>query len=187
MNYVEELNKSSNYEVYYKNNIIKKYICFGFLRDYSEDTLILNLKSFNQILKEEYIIKLCEIINRITPCIYNNLDNTISYTFINSEHKDRYNRNILLLNFIRNLWYTPIFVDYDSIRFFEELNYNDDDPMIILTRANLISCEKTKISPTHCNVHKDCKIKTLKDFNDHNFNLKLNNEEYTETKLFLTK
>lgn len=82
---------------------------------------------------------------------------------------NEYNKNVLLLNFVRNLWHEPI-PNYTKI-FFDNLD-GHKDPMKRLTYANMIACRSWQPkSPYmelvgHSNVYKNAGVRTIKQFKE---------------------
>jgi hypothetical protein len=120
------------------------------------------------------------LINEITPCSFETVNGVkyIKYRLMDAGAAEgiflgQYNKNLILLNFIRNLWHEPpsgggLKAGYLA-RFFTALAKSDEkykDPLQRLTWANKEACEfnKTpyKYSPGHSNVHEShtLKIKT---------------------------
>lgn len=108
---------------------------------------------------------LISLINEITPCTFLTRQKVkyIKYELMSGG----YNKNLVLLNFIRNLWSNPRYsenIDYTKI-FFETLEKsNKKDPLEMLMEANIKACEGLKYAPGHSNVNpvKDMKIKNKK-------------------------
>lgn len=138
------------------------------------------IDSYTDPLTEKYIEPLLKIINEITLC---ELEKIGEKVYIKYNLLEKYDQNLILLNFIRNLWHTPggaIFEDY-TINFFENiinnpLNY--EDPISLLTWANKDSLKKATTdkkrylgSPGHSNIHDEKRllVKNLEDFMEFNY------------------
>lgn len=138
------------------------------------------IDSYIDPLTEMYIEPLLNIINQITLCKLEEIDKKV---YIKYDLLEKYDQNLILLNFIRNLWHTPagkIFTPYTT-KFFENivsnpLNYKD--PISLLTWANKDAVEEVtnKVqylgSPGHSNVHDHNRliVKDLPDFLEFNYN-----------------
>ena len=129
------------------------------------------------ILYQELLIG---IVNQITPCSIVAIDMVKYIKFLTL---GTYDRSLILLNFVRNLWYEP-YPGY-SVRFFEALKISDKkhtDPLARLTWANKEACATFGCvynSPGHSNVHNasSLKIKMTKE---------LLEWRGTNTRIFLT-
>lgn len=138
------------------------------------------IDSYIDPLTEMYIEPLLNIINQITLCKLEEIDKKV---YIKYNLLEKYDQNLILLNFIRNLWHTPVgksFTPYTT-KFFENivnnpLNYTD--PISLLTWANKDAVEEVtnKVqylgSPGHSNVHDHNRliVKDLPDFLEFNYN-----------------
>lgn len=133
---------------------------------------------------EQYISLLIKEINKITPCelvIINNKE------YIKFEVFNTYDQTLVVLNFIRNLWYSPTEYNFKapklySVYFFEELAASKyRDAMKKLTTANKTACKmiQFKSFPGHSNCGKteNFKIKTIKELKEY---------QGTNTRGFLT-
>lgn len=137
------------------------------------------IDSYIDPLTEMYIEPLLNIINQITLCKLEEIDKKV---YIKYNLLEKYDQNLILLNFIRNLWHTPVgksFTPYTT-KFFENivsnpLNYKD--PISLLTWANKDAVEEVtnKVqylgSPGHSNVHDHNRliVKDLPDFLEFNY------------------
>lgn len=112
--------------------------------------------------------KMIKLINKITPCkiVKTEIDYlpyVIKYTFYKTTC--RYHANLLLLNFIRNIWWQQSGVNNELFFKYIEEHYNDDeDPLKILTMANNESYTTKNIFNDHSNCFANSKIKTVDDF-----------------------
>lgn len=136
------------------------------------------ISDYDQIQTGKYQKLLINTINQITPCKFVTLKNKVLNTttkkfiklnsnkFIKFNLLETYYQSLVLLNFIRNLWYTPI-AGYTAF-FFEYLEKTDKDkdPLENLLEANRAACQQSKVfyRGGHSNTHpaKDLKIKTTK-------------------------
>lgn len=151
---------------------------------------------FEEEETKKYQDLLVSIINEITPCNFVELDIKFNQTYskniwgvagiddsynvkmlelINQNHPkrfikfrllDTYDKSLILLNFIRNLWNEPV-TGY-SVHFFKFLaKCKEKDPLAKLTWANKEACAKTPstYSYGHSNAHKadTLVIKSKKD------------------------
>lgn len=114
---------------------------------------------------KDYIDLIVKTINGVTLCELVTINNK---DYIRIELLNGYNQNLILLNFIRNLWHEP-FAGY-SLNFFKALEKEQDkDALVRLTTANKKALEikeyNNNYSPGHSNVHKasSLKIKTKED------------------------
>lgn len=106
---------------------------------------------------EQYIPLLTATINEITPCQVVTIKN---HEYIEYQSLATYNQNLILLNFIRNLWHEPSRHQGYSVRFFEALKTaTQADPLERLTWANKEACITTTYSPGHSNVHTKSALK----------------------------
>lgn len=106
---------------------------------------------------EHYVPLLTATINEITPCQVVKIKKT---DYIEYESLATYNQNLILLNFIRNLWHEPVRNKGYSVKFFEALKTaTQADPLERLTWANKEACITTTYSPGHSNVHTKASLK----------------------------
>lgn len=129
-----------------------------------EEIIYIDFSEKLKFVTKKNIDLLIKIINNITPCCLVQIDNKeyISFNLLKT-----YDQNLILLNFIRNIWYSP-FTSYSEV-FFEELKKSRlKDPLSKLTKANILACEKNPYprSMGHSNVHDSddlviCKTKDL--------------------------
>lgn len=138
------------------------------------------IDSYIDPLTEMYIEPLLNIINQITLCKLEEIDKKV---YIKYDLLETYDQNLILLNFIRNLWHTPggnNFTLYTT-KFFENIVNNPlkhKDPISLLTWANKDAAEElaTKVqylgSPGHSNMHdyKRLIVKDLPDFLEFDYN-----------------
>lgn len=138
--------------------------CWGNLNygtTYVKDAVIIIDKYVKEDTKA-YINTIVGIINEIQPCKLITQDGVeyISYKLIG-----RYNNDILLLNFIRNLWYDHC-PGY-SLAFFKALEELKKDKKLTamekLTTANVAAVKACgqKGYGHHSNCHEDTKVRTL--------------------------
>ena len=161
---------------------ITKYVCWARVADFKvSEILYIKFKKYKET--EKHIEELVSIINEITECkIIKNEEDVIITILV----KYTYNKMLILLNCIRNLWYNPDKPGLKYIEtFFSTLKEKGDDPMDRLTNANKIACEAAKVnySPGHCNLHKFTTLKkrTLKDFEE-----AIDDKSFNWTNKFLT-
>ena len=105
-----------------------------------------------------------DLLDRITPTQIDETNKEILYyTTLKT-----YDQNLILLNFLRNLWWEQPQVKGYKQRFFEYLKNNKDDtkdPLVILTEAHIYGLEPfnhTTIYKDHSNCCNNCKVKTTK-------------------------
>jgi hypothetical protein len=115
---------------------------------------------------EEYIELLVNTINQITPTSIEKI-NDIEY--IKYKLLKVYNQDLILLNFIRNLWYKPTWIyttieKYNDLFFISLKEQKNKDPLIRLTTANIEACKELGLlnSPGHCNIHNWEQLKAKK-------------------------
>lgn len=122
------------------------------------------IKNFTCLKTQRNQSLLVKIINQITPCkvVTINKEKYIKYKLLKY-----YNNNLVLLNFIRNLWYSPrIGLSSYFFKVLRKLHkyFPDADPLEKLTRANKITCGKYHIfyqeHHSNCNSKSDLKLKT---------------------------
>lgn len=91
-----------------------------------------------KIYSEERLNVLIRLINKITPCSVKTKGKT---NYIKFKLLTRYDNNLFLLNFIRNLWYCP--VGYNIDLFFNELLNNKKRICSLrkLMDANIKACK----------------------------------------------
>ena len=128
------------------------------------------ISTYTEKETEKYIPLLINIINKITTCKIVKFENE---SYIQFKLLNTYNQSLILLNFIRNLWYSVAISCYNekiyNIDFFEILESSVDykDPLERLTFANLQACKINNINRSlgHCNAHSfaSLKIKKTKD------------------------
>lgn len=136
--------------------------------------------------------RIVKLINKITPCSIVDLvckiddkeiskEKVIKYKFFGT-----YDQDLILLNFIRNLWYVPTYYSYkneedekkhlnggyvsfnshvfDNVLFFDLIKKSrGKDPLEVLTSANMECCVNSATTLGHCNVHKwkEMKVKNV--------------------------
>lgn len=146
--------------------IAKKYLEFS---NITEEEKYIYIKFFKKNETNKYILLLIKLINEITPCEIIEIEKTeyIKFCLLKT-----YDQSLILLNFIRNLWYSPS--DYYSssdkkpyfISFFEYLQKEkDEDPLVKLTSANKKACTdynyKGQLGHSNCMKGSMLKIKTV--------------------------
>ncbi len=151
-----------DYECYFGKTIesIEAEACWATLshNPYSHaDVTKIYISKFVQPETKNYISLIVSTVNQITPCqiVEKGGSEYIEYTLLK-----RYNNDLILLNFIRNLWSEP-FIDY-SKNFFTFLSKSRyKDPLKRLTDANMKACEIAKVfyAPGHSNVHEASRLK----------------------------
>jgi len=141
------------------------------------------------LVSEDSLNKLIELVNEITHCKI--IKKTISIEEISHDdiyfksYLDKellllkfdllktYDQNLILLNFIRNYWYSP--KDDYSKNFFELLNNKEfckfRDPLKILTNANKEACRLNNVMHSHghsnTQPHNLLKVKTKQQLLDY--------------------
>jgi len=116
------------------------------------------LSDYNQPETLEYQNLIVSVINEITPCKLVNIDNV---WYIKFKLLGTYDQSLILLSFIRNLWYEPK-AGY-SKKFFESLKVaTQEDPLERLTWANKEACDDAGYGYGHSNVHKKSSLKVKK-------------------------
>lgn len=176
MEIVNKLKKTNSYQVYYINSKNQNCMspCFSFIanRDYYgiNENLIIDLNKFSEIIDLKHVNKIIELINKITICELTK-ENKIYYKIIDFEKPYYYNKNLVLLNFLRLIWYNPYEFMYNDEEFFNNLYIEHEDPMYILTTANQKACDKyiKSYNISHSNGCFKPNVKTLKDFNNFKF------------------
>jgi hypothetical protein len=134
------------------------------------------ISKFQETETKKYVDNLISVINEIVPCELVELDKV---QYIRIKQLDTYDQTLILLNFIRNLWHTPL--RFNTKMFFDNLIASKvKDPLERLLIANKEACEGVSGHPGHSNAHdpKTLVIKVKTDL----FSYKGNS-----TLLFLTK
>lgn len=107
------------------------------LTDYFENDTVY-IKDYKEPETEKYIDLLIENVNKITPC---EIVTIKDINYIKFKLLDTYDQSLIVLNFIRNLWHSPI-SNY-HIDFFTKLSeLKDEDGLINLLTANKYACSK---------------------------------------------
>jgi len=165
--YINYKNYCCDYSFLMKDNTILKVnnrACWGYLQDNLNTSNIdyILINDFEVEETKKYIPILINNINKITECqlvVINNIK------YIKYKPLTTYDQNLILLNFIRNLWYSNITYNHNHIAFFEELKKSRyKDPLMRLTKANIKACKNYKTYQNHNNCtngHK-LKLKTTK-------------------------
>jgi hypothetical protein len=150
--------------------------CWSMLSDYSDywgTSVVKSLRkkdiyifNFSEPETSKYQNFLISIINEITPC---EIVGVNGKEYIKFRMLDTYDRSLILLNFIRNLWSEPI-PGY-AVSFFDNLDVSADrhkDPLARLTWANREACGNVSYYYGHSNANRKAslKIKTTKDLFD---------------------
>lgn len=153
--------------------------CWAGIRIYNfrQESIDIYIEDYEYEETIKYIPLLIKTINKITPCEIVTIDDR---SYIKFRLLNTYDKSLLLLNWIRLLWYSPYCSLYKkdattSINFFESLKKRRDrDYFVRLIKAN-IDCQKDILevySNGHSNVvinsdiRKKLKIKTSEDFNN---------------------
>ncbi len=139
--------------------------CFAGVREYHSASKRENLKEknviyidqFTHLKTSKYIKLLVGIINEITPCKVVTIKKK---KYIKFQLLATYDQSLVLLNFIRNLWYNPVqmYGKEEGVyykEFFRELETSkEEDALAKLTSANKEACRIAKLgSSGHCNCH----------------------------------
>lgn len=133
---------------------------------------------------EKYVPLIVKTVNQITPCnivsIYSKKEDKMQ-EYIHYKRLGIYNKDLLILNFIRNLWYvlkydiygkldTNVLVPY-NVLFFEYLKNSElKDPMEKLTEANVKAISNfteqqiLSYKHGHSNFYYNSKIRSLDEF-----------------------
>jgi len=166
-----------------KKGFIRHYntSCYGSIRYYEPESTIY-ISGYDQRRTRKYQKLLIGLINEITPCelvttkrkVYNRSysgDDRLVKTsalfntkFISFKLLGTYNQSLVLLNFVRNLWYSSPDVHNYSVKFFKTLEKLDEkEPLRRLTKANIEACKKfgSLYGGDHCNVHIGLKVRTV--------------------------
>lgn len=115
---------------------------------------IIYISNFRRTQTEKDIPLLIQLINEISPCELVTINNI---EYIKFQLLKTYDQSLILLNFIRNLWFDPSREFRSSyapyyIEFFKELNnINEKDPLVRLTLANKNAC--TTLNFPYCAGH----------------------------------
>lgn len=105
------------------------------------------IDNFTELETIEYQDLIVSIINEITECQFHQ---RLFKRYIKFRLLETYDQSLVLLNFIRNLWYEPK-IGYSKI-FFEKLKIAEHkDPLQRLTWANKEACHETIYPPGHSN------------------------------------
>jgi len=128
----------------------------------NKDTDYILIENFEVEETKKYIPILINNINKITECQLVTLNNIqyIKYKLLST-----YDQNLILLNFIRNLWYSKVSYKHDHIGFFEELKKSRyKDALMRLTKANIKACMNYPAYQDHnnCTLGNKLKLKTTK-------------------------
>lgn len=135
-----------------KGGVIK-FACFAPLNNVKENEIV-GIYKVNQKETSQYIELIVQLINKITDCKYDAENDCIEYKMLKG-----FNRNLILLNFIRYLWFSPLNNEASTV-FFKKLsdlfnNTNINDPLVLLTIANRYTAKVIGYveTPTHCNYY----------------------------------
>lgn len=108
------------------------------------------IDKFTEDLTKKYIKPLVRCINKITPCEIVKLDKE----YIKFQLFGTYDQNLVVLNFIRNLWSIDggLSIEYTKLFFENFMKHRHRDPLKRLTYANIIASKKTLVYDAHhCN------------------------------------
>lgn len=144
------------------NDLTNTYIQYLSLNTISDEPEYIYIDEFRDTKTEKYIEVLINLINDITECKLVKIDNKeyIKFKFLHS-----YDSTLILLNFIRNLWYEPV-KGYTELFFDSLLRCEYKDSLEKLTYANREACKlATNYSAGHSNVQvqSSLKVKSTKD------------------------
>lgn len=122
---------------------------------------ILYVDKFKHKATEKYVELLVNTINEITPCGV-----TKDGKYITFELFGTYDQSLVMLNFLRNLWFE--YMPGYAKSFFECLEgLEEGDALERLTTANIKACTDVKMvyQGNHCNCHAygKLKVKSIKD------------------------
>lgn len=143
---------------------LERYACWSGINDYHNEEEIY-VAHYQDLLTLKYQKRLIYLVNQITPCSFVERD---GMKFIKVKLFKNYNQNLVVLNFIRNLWHEP----YNTYlnKFFKSLAKSKKkykDPLERLTWANKEACigYNSSYPPGHSNVfnHNTLLIKTKKE------------------------
>lgn len=146
--------------------------CYAGIKQYISDLnkgkeVYIYIKDFRDKLTEKYIPLLTKTISKITFCKLVKRDGT---EYIKFKLLKNYDSSLILLSFVRNLWYSPgaYYGNTDknvySQEFFKELAISEyTDPFEMLTSANKVACQKAKLTSLgHSNCHPHASLKIIK-------------------------
>jgi len=147
----------NNYSCYFTDDLNKKTIasraCWYYINQIIKNkNEVIYIAKFNRnkkIFSEERLEILIKLINNITPCkiIEHKEKRYIEFKLLRG-----YDNNLFLLNFIRNLWYTPH--NYDTNEFFNYLIENNKKRISSLKKlmqANINACKDVIYGRHHSN------------------------------------
>lgn len=129
-----------------------------YIHSYNRNKNIYSLNNLKSVIK---------LINKITHCeLVREIFDGKKQSFIKYKLLKTYDQNLILLNFIRNLWWEQ--KHYDCKKFFEYLKNNineDKDPLEILLEANRDASPSINVLKDHSNsINKNhAVIKTSKE------------------------
>lgn len=171
--------------IQYNNNA-----CWAGLRVLNNQSIYIDF--FRDKITEKYVDLLIGIINKITSCkiikevevTYPVVENRTRYhqwqrdeqfttekrEVIEFKCLGTYDRNLIVLNFIRYLWNKP--EDFDTELFFASLEKSKHrEPLRKLLYCNKVACSRVKYGGNHSNAYnkKVLKIKGVKQFNTEGF------------------
>jgi len=156
------VSKNSSIRMYFygsvASNSYAKWIHFNEL---SSEPGYIYISQFEQEETSEFVENVVKIINDITECSIVTI-NDVSY--IKYKLLSTYDQNLVLLNFIRNLWHSPITANY-SLYFFKTLKkLRSKDRLSRLTKANVESIKINNItgSTGHSNIQRHDLLKIKK-------------------------
>lgn len=155
---LEKIKKEKNIITIYNNSDLNILKDIKYIKDRS-----IYIENFEKKETIEYLPLLIQYINKITNCeiVEKSGKKYIKYKLI-----EGYDNNLILLNFIRNLWNTPSIKYFTKKSEYANENYSivffnflkdskKEDALEALTEANKKACTKLEItnSPGHSNVH----------------------------------
>lgn len=167
------MNKFRCYSCYYYANVINpktgkkhfvknsNFACWASInywdvKNEKDSPNILYIDEFKGYVTNEQINQLIYIINKITPCrIIKYKDKEYIAIRLINNHKDWYNNNLIILNWIRCLWYKPYIADFE--KFYKLIfDYTDNmDPLYFLMDCNRQCLKESSYGFNHSNFGKD--------------------------------
>lgn len=168
-------------------NEISSKICWGNIKynNGCKEEREIYISNFTYDVTKKYVKTLVDIINKITPCklVIQNDVQCIKFKLLKN-----YDSSLLLLSFIRTLWYNPLPIQYlekkdtdeDKLIYIKtffnllkELQNKIDDSMELLLTAHKKALESIKIPNDYSDVHSNIyasekiQIKSTKDLLDY--------------------
>lgn len=113
-----------------------------------EYSKIIYIKAYTEDLTKKYVKSLVKCINKITPCSIETIDEV---KYIKFELFGTYDQNLIVLNFIRNLWSIGGNLNEEYIKIFFDTfaKHRYKDPVVRLTYANIQACIGANITYAH--------------------------------------